>query len=70
MGNTATYALSTLLGLLGLIFLFADAMKLAMSAAEDLARPMTEALPIVFVRFIGVCCARSARGCRASSARI
>jgi uncharacterized membrane protein YphA (DoxX/SURF4 family) len=54
MRNKTTYALWTIQGLLALIFLFAGAMKLAMST-EDLAAAMTLPLPILFVRFIGVC---------------
>src|SRR5918912_124970 len=54
MRNTTTYALWTMQGLLALIFLFAGGMKLAMSS-EDLAAAMTLPLPILFVRFIGVC---------------
>jgi DoxX-like family len=38
----------------GLIFLFAGGMKLAMST-EELAAAMTLPLPVLFVRFIGVC---------------
>jgi DoxX-like family len=54
MRNKTTYALWTIQGLLALTFLFAGAMKLAMSG-EDLAAAMTLPLPILFVRFIGVC---------------
>jgi uncharacterized membrane protein YphA (DoxX/SURF4 family) len=54
MRNKTTYALWTIQGLLALTFLFAGAMKLAMST-EDLAAAMTLPLPILFVRFIGVC---------------
>src|SRR5919204_5515624 len=54
MRNKTTYALWTIQGLLALIFLFAGGMKLAMST-EDLAAAMTLPLPILFVRFIGVC---------------
>jgi DoxX-like family len=54
MRNKTTRALWTIQGLLALIFLFAGGMKLAMSS-EDLAAAMTLPLPILFVRFIGVC---------------
>ena len=54
MRNKTTYALWTIQGLLALIFLFAGGMKLAMST-EDLAAAMTLPLPILFVRFIGMC---------------
>jgi uncharacterized membrane protein YphA (DoxX/SURF4 family) len=52
--NKTTYALWTIQGLLALIFLFAGGMKLAMST-EELSAAMTLPLPILFVRFIGVC---------------
>jgi hypothetical protein len=52
--KTMTCALWTIQGLLALTFLFAGAMKLAMSS-EDLSAAMTLPLPILFVRFIGVC---------------
>ena len=54
MRNKTTYALWTIQGLLALIFLFAGAMKLAMST-EELSAAMTLPLPILFVRFIGMC---------------
>jgi uncharacterized membrane protein YphA (DoxX/SURF4 family) len=54
MRNKTTFALWTIQGLLALTFLFAGAMKLAMST-EELAAAMTLPLPILFVRFIGVC---------------
>src|ERR671935_757585 len=54
MRNKTTYALWTIQGLLALVFVFAGGMKLAMST-EDLAAAMTLPLPILFVRFIGVC---------------
>ena len=54
MRNKTTCALWTIQGLLALIFLFAGGMKLAMST-EELAAAMTLPLPILFVRFIGVC---------------
>ena len=54
MRNKTSYALWTIQGLLALIFLFAGGMKLAMST-EELAAAMTLPLPILFVRFIGVC---------------
>ena len=54
MRNTTTYALWTIQGLLALLFLFAGGMKLAMSS-EELAAAMALPLPILFVRFIGVC---------------
>jgi uncharacterized membrane protein YphA (DoxX/SURF4 family) len=54
MRNKTSYALWTIQGLLALTFLFAGAMKLATSA-DDLAAAMTLPLPILFVRFIGVC---------------
>ena len=54
MRNKTTSALWTIQGLLALIFLFAGGMKLAMST-EELAAAMTLPLPVLFVRFIGVC---------------
>ena len=54
MRTKTTYALWTIQGLLALIFLFAGGMKLAMST-EELAAAMTLPLPILFVRFIGLC---------------
>src|SRR5918911_4144769 len=54
MRTKRTYALWTIQGLLALIFLFAGGMKLAMSG-EELAAAMTLPLPVLFVRFIGVC---------------
>src|SRR5919199_1496168 len=54
MQNKTTCALWTIQGLLAMIFLFAGGMKLAMST-EELAAAMTLPLPILFVRFIGVC---------------
>jgi DoxX-like family len=54
MRNKTTCALWTIQGLLALTFLFAGGLKLAMSG-EDLAAAMTLPLPILFVRFIGVC---------------
>ena len=54
MRNKTTYALWTIQGLLALICLFAGGMKLAMSG-EELAAAMTLPLPVLFVRFIGLC---------------
>ena len=54
MRNKTTYALWTIQGLLALVFLFAGGMKLAISG-DDLAASMTLPLPILFIRFIGLC---------------